>query len=215
MSTARRHRSASASACASSRPRAPVFDDLAYMVIAPSVEGEVGILPRHTPFIAFLRAGRDAHQAARRHRGGLRHHRGLPLGGGGPRPDPRRAGRAPTRSTASAPRPPSSAPRRRSRTPRWTTSTRVAAEKARRAPRTASGWPTVPPAERPEVDPPRGRSAGRARDHRPRRGRRPRGRARARRSRCTTSAWPTPAARSSTPRGTAARSSASAWAPAR
>jgi F-type H+-transporting ATPase subunit epsilon len=27
------------------------------MVIAPSVEGEVGILPRHTPFIAFLRHG--------------------------------------------------------------------------------------------------------------------------------------------------------------
>jgi F-type H+-transporting ATPase subunit epsilon len=34
-----------------------VFDDLAYMVIAPSVLGEVGILPRHTPFIAFLRTG--------------------------------------------------------------------------------------------------------------------------------------------------------------
>ena len=27
------------------------------MVIAPSVEGEVGILPRHTPFIAFLKPG--------------------------------------------------------------------------------------------------------------------------------------------------------------
>jgi F-type H+-transporting ATPase subunit epsilon len=38
-------------------PEGAVFDDLAYMVIAPSVEGEVGILPRHTPFIAFLRAG--------------------------------------------------------------------------------------------------------------------------------------------------------------
>jgi F-type H+-transporting ATPase subunit epsilon len=38
-------------------PEGPVFDDLAYMVIAPSVEGEVGILPRHTPFIAFLRTG--------------------------------------------------------------------------------------------------------------------------------------------------------------
>ena len=38
-------------------PEGPVFDDLAYMVIAPSVEGEVGILPRHTPFIAFLRPG--------------------------------------------------------------------------------------------------------------------------------------------------------------
>jgi F-type H+-transporting ATPase subunit epsilon len=38
-------------------PEGAVFDDLAYMVIAPSVEGEVGILPRHTPFIAFLRYG--------------------------------------------------------------------------------------------------------------------------------------------------------------
>jgi F-type H+-transporting ATPase subunit epsilon len=27
------------------------------MVIAPSVSGEVGILPRHTPFIAFLKMG--------------------------------------------------------------------------------------------------------------------------------------------------------------
>jgi len=38
-------------------PEGTVFDDLAYMVIAPSVQGEVGILPRHTPFIAFLRMG--------------------------------------------------------------------------------------------------------------------------------------------------------------
>ena len=38
-------------------PEGPVFDDVAYMVIAPSVEGEVGILPRHTAFIAFLRPG--------------------------------------------------------------------------------------------------------------------------------------------------------------
>jgi F-type H+-transporting ATPase subunit epsilon len=38
-------------------PEGAIFDDLAYMVIAPSVEGEVGILPRHTPFIAFLRHG--------------------------------------------------------------------------------------------------------------------------------------------------------------
>ena len=38
-------------------PEGAVFDDLAFMVIAPSVEGEVGILPRHTPFIAFLRPG--------------------------------------------------------------------------------------------------------------------------------------------------------------
>jgi F-type H+-transporting ATPase subunit epsilon len=38
-------------------PEGPVFDDLAFMVIAPSIEGEVGILPRHTPFIAFLKPG--------------------------------------------------------------------------------------------------------------------------------------------------------------
>lgn len=38
-------------------PEGAVFDDLVYMVIAPSVEGEVGILPRHTPFIAFLKMG--------------------------------------------------------------------------------------------------------------------------------------------------------------
>lgn len=38
-------------------PEGPVFDDVAYMVIAPSVQGEVGILPRHTPFIAFLKMG--------------------------------------------------------------------------------------------------------------------------------------------------------------
>ena len=38
-------------------PEGAVFDDLAYMVIAPSVDGEVGILPRHTPFIAFLKMG--------------------------------------------------------------------------------------------------------------------------------------------------------------
>jgi F-type H+-transporting ATPase subunit epsilon len=38
-------------------PEGPLFDDLAYMVIAPSIEGEVGILPRHTPFTAFLRPG--------------------------------------------------------------------------------------------------------------------------------------------------------------
>jgi F-type H+-transporting ATPase subunit epsilon len=38
-------------------PEGAVFDDLAYMVIAPSVRGEVGILPRHTPFIAFLKMG--------------------------------------------------------------------------------------------------------------------------------------------------------------
>ncbi len=38
-------------------PEGAVFDGQAYMVIAPSVEGEVGILPRHAPLIAFLRTG--------------------------------------------------------------------------------------------------------------------------------------------------------------
>lgn len=38
-------------------PEGPVFDGQAYMVIAPSVLGEVGILPRHAPLIAFLRMG--------------------------------------------------------------------------------------------------------------------------------------------------------------
>jgi F-type H+-transporting ATPase subunit epsilon len=38
-------------------PEGALFDDVAYMVIAPSVQGEVGILPRHTPFIAFLKPG--------------------------------------------------------------------------------------------------------------------------------------------------------------
>lgn len=38
-------------------PEGAVFDGVAYMVVAPSVQGEVGILPRHTPFIAFLRMG--------------------------------------------------------------------------------------------------------------------------------------------------------------
>lgn len=38
-------------------PEGAVFDDVAYMVIAPSVQGEVGILPRHAPFIAKLDVG--------------------------------------------------------------------------------------------------------------------------------------------------------------
>jgi len=38
-------------------PEGAVFDGTAYMVIATSVAGEVGILPRHTPFIAFLKLG--------------------------------------------------------------------------------------------------------------------------------------------------------------
>lgn len=38
-------------------PEGAVFDDDAYMVVAPSVQGEVGILPRHAAFIAQLRVG--------------------------------------------------------------------------------------------------------------------------------------------------------------
>jgi F-type H+-transporting ATPase subunit epsilon len=38
-------------------PEGAVFDGQATMVVAPSVLGEVGILPRHTPFIAFLKTG--------------------------------------------------------------------------------------------------------------------------------------------------------------
>lgn len=38
-------------------PEGPVFEGSAYMVIAPSVLGEVGILPRHAPLIAFLKMG--------------------------------------------------------------------------------------------------------------------------------------------------------------
>ena len=38
-------------------PEGAVFDGQAAMVVAPSVLGEVGILPRHTPFIAFLTTG--------------------------------------------------------------------------------------------------------------------------------------------------------------
>lgn len=38
-------------------PEESVFEGEALMVIAPSVQGEVGILPRHTPFIAFLKPG--------------------------------------------------------------------------------------------------------------------------------------------------------------
>ncbi len=38
-------------------PEGPVFEGSAYMVIAPSIMGEVGILPRHAPLIAFLKTG--------------------------------------------------------------------------------------------------------------------------------------------------------------
>jgi F-type H+-transporting ATPase subunit epsilon len=38
-------------------PKGAVFDGTAYMVVATSIAGEVGILPRHTPFIAFLKMG--------------------------------------------------------------------------------------------------------------------------------------------------------------
>lgn len=38
-------------------PEGTVFDGVASIVVAPSVEGEIGILPRHAPLIAFLRVG--------------------------------------------------------------------------------------------------------------------------------------------------------------
>lgn len=38
-------------------PEGPVHDGVAAMVIAPSVEGEVGILPHHAPILAALRIG--------------------------------------------------------------------------------------------------------------------------------------------------------------
>ena len=38
-------------------PEGAVYDDVAYMVVAPSVEGEVGILPRHTPLITRIKPG--------------------------------------------------------------------------------------------------------------------------------------------------------------
>lgn len=38
-------------------PEGPVHDGVATMVVAPSVEGEVGILPRHAPILASLRVG--------------------------------------------------------------------------------------------------------------------------------------------------------------
>ncbi len=38
-------------------PEGPVFEGPAVMVVAASVLGEVGILPRHAPLIAFLKPG--------------------------------------------------------------------------------------------------------------------------------------------------------------
>lgn len=38
-------------------PEGPVHDGVATMVVAPSVEGEVGILPHHAPILAALRIG--------------------------------------------------------------------------------------------------------------------------------------------------------------
>ncbi len=38
-------------------PEGAIYDGPAAMVIAPSVMGEVGILPRHAPLIAFMRVG--------------------------------------------------------------------------------------------------------------------------------------------------------------
>lgn len=38
-------------------PEGTAFDGVASIVVAQSVEGEVGILPRHAPLIAFLKVG--------------------------------------------------------------------------------------------------------------------------------------------------------------
>jgi len=38
-------------------PEGTAFDGVATIVVASSVEGEVGILPRHAPLIAFLKVG--------------------------------------------------------------------------------------------------------------------------------------------------------------
>jgi F-type H+-transporting ATPase subunit epsilon len=38
-------------------PEGPVHDGVATIVIAPSVDGEIGILPRHAPIIAALQVG--------------------------------------------------------------------------------------------------------------------------------------------------------------
>ena len=40
-------------------PEGSVHDGEAAMVIAPSVGGELGILPRHVPLIVQLKAGRS------------------------------------------------------------------------------------------------------------------------------------------------------------
>ncbi len=38
-------------------PLGPVFDGPAVMVVAPSIMGEIGLLPRHAPLIAHLKVG--------------------------------------------------------------------------------------------------------------------------------------------------------------
>ena len=38
-------------------PEGTVYDGLAHVVVAPSVAGEVGIYPRHTPLVCFLKPG--------------------------------------------------------------------------------------------------------------------------------------------------------------
>ena len=97
-------RTASASGVRILTPEGAVFDDVAYMVIAPErARARSASCPATRRFIAFLRTGETRHQAARRHRAGLRHHRGLPLGRGGPGPDPGRAGRAGRRRSTGRP----------------------------------------------------------------------------------------------------------------
>ncbi len=38
-------------------PEGPVFDGLASMIVVPGAAGEIGILPRHAPLVAMLKAG--------------------------------------------------------------------------------------------------------------------------------------------------------------
>lgn len=38
-------------------PEGPVFDGLANMIVVPGAAGEIGVLPRHAPLVAMLKAG--------------------------------------------------------------------------------------------------------------------------------------------------------------
>ena len=127
-------------------PEGAVFDDLAYMVIAPSVDGR-GRHPAAPHAVHRLPPdGRDPDQAARRQRAGLRDHRGLRVGGGGPGADAGGAGRAGRRDR---PRPRPGGPRAGQAALAEAGRTRSPGPPPRApsdAPRTASGWPTASPA---------------------------------------------------------------------